>query len=107
MDGKDFYLLAYNLACFVGWLSVLTLAVQTVYEGLTVHNDGLVSSLSNVYATPQLGDLLWYSQSAALLEILHSLIGFVRAPVFVVTLQVSSRIFALFAITNSTEAQGE
>eukprot|EP00529_Nitzschia_sp_RCC80_P013865 CAMPEP_0113486298 /NCGR_PEP_ID=MMETSP0014_2-20120614/24925_1 /TAXON_ID=2857 /ORGANISM="Nitzschia sp." /LENGTH=755 /DNA_ID=CAMNT_0000379967 /DNA_START=161 /DNA_END=2428 /DNA_ORIENTATION=+ /assembly_acc=CAM_ASM_000159 len=107
MEGKDFYLLAYNLACFAGWLSVLTLGVQTVYEGLTVHNDGLLSSLSNVYATPQLGDLLWYSQTAALLEILYSLIGFVRAPVFVVAMQVSSRIFALFAITNSTDAQDQ
>jgi hypothetical protein len=107
MDGKDYYLLAYNAACFSGWLAILVLALQAVFEGLTVHNDGFLSSLANVYATPQLGTLLAYSQSAALLEIVHAAIGFVRAPVVVVAMQVSSRIFALFAVTYSTDAQGK
>ena len=61
--------------------------------------------LANVYAIPNLAPVLTYVQCAALLEILHAAVGLVRSPVVVTAMQVSSRIFAIIAITNSTDAQ--
>lgn len=108
MGVKDLYLLAYNGACFVGWLSILVLAVQTVFKGLSGGaTTSLSDSLARVYDTPHLALLLTCSQSAALLEILHAALGLVRSPVIVTAMQVSSRIFALVAVTFSAQAQSK
>jgi len=93
------YLIAYNVACCAAWSYVLFLAVTNVCP---VH---LKDSLANVYAIPNLAPVLTYVQCAAMLEIVHAAIGLVRSPVVVTAMQVSSRIFAIIAITNSTDAQ--
>ena len=46
------------------------------------------------------------SQCMALFEIMHALIGIVKSPVLVTTMQVMSRIVALVAIYYSPNAQG-
>jgi very-long-chain (3R)-3-hydroxyacyl-CoA dehydratase len=98
---KDIYLILYNSACCVGWAVVLAGGIKTLAQG-----DGSISeSLSNVYAP--VADMLIYSQSAALMEILHAALGLVRSPVLVTAMQVSSRIFALVAIAFAPTAQGE
>lgn len=96
---KDLYLILYNLGCCAGWAYVLSIAIQSL-----VANGVSKSSLSSVYGEPGLADALMIVQSVALMEIVHAMIGFVRSPVIVTSLQVGSRIAALFAIANSPEA---
>ena len=102
LSPKDTYLVLYNLCCCLGWAYVLSLGVQTF-----VTNGVSGESLASIYAQPGLAKTLTIVQSAALLEIVHAAIGFVRSPVFITFLQVSSRIAALFAIVNSPNAGGK
>jgi very-long-chain (3R)-3-hydroxyacyl-CoA dehydratase len=105
MGPKEMYLIVYNICACVGWSVVLASALQTLAKG--VPEDGLWEALSNVYATEGLAAVLTYSQTAALLEILHAAVGLVRSPVVVTAMQVMSRIVALVAINYSPEAQSK
>jgi very-long-chain (3R)-3-hydroxyacyl-CoA dehydratase len=105
MGPKEIYLILYNISACVGWSLVLSLALKTLALGIV--EDGLVESLSNVYATEGLAVALTYSQTAALLEIVHAAMGLVRSPVVVTAMQVSSRIVALVAINYSPNAQSK
>lgn len=105
MGPKEIYLILYNVLLCVGWSVVFALAVKTVALGIL--EDGLTESLSNVYAADGLATVLTYSQTAALMEILHAGIGLVRSPLIVTAMQVGSRIVALIAINGSVEAQSE
>lgn len=102
---KEAYLLAYNSLCCVGWALVLSLALRGLSNDIP--RLGFMEALANVYAGDNLAMLLAYSQTAAILEIVHSALGLVRSPVMVTGMQVSSRIVALFAICNSPESQGK
>jgi len=56
----------------------------------------------------EIEDVLTYTQTAAVLEILHALFRFVRSPVVPTTLQVGSRIVILWGFTRvSVLAQGD
>jgi very-long-chain (3R)-3-hydroxyacyl-CoA dehydratase len=116
MVPKDMYLIVYNLSCCAGWLLILVSALQSLVKDIP--QDGLKGSLANVYANGDLaiqvsssinslGDLLLFTQSAALLEIVHAAVGLVRSPVIVTAMQVMSRIVALVAVTYSPKAQSE
>ena len=105
MEPKDIYLIVYNLCCCVGWSLIFVSALKTVAAGIS--EDGAVEALSNVYATENLAELLFYTQSAALLEIVHAAVGLVRSPLIVVTMQVLSRIWALVAVTYAPTAQSK
>lgn len=80
------YLIVYNAISLLGWASVLgrvatlilTGGVRAVYPGTAL--------LSQVV------------QSLAFLEIVHSLVGIVRAPVMTTAMQIASRLFILFAV---------
>lgn len=110
---KDMYLIVYNLSCCAGWLLILVSAIQSLVNGIP--SVGLKEALANVYSngeiTPpvmnSLGDLLFFTQSAALLEIVHAAVGLVRSPVMVTAMQVMSRIVALLAVTYSPTAQSQ
>ena len=103
LSPTSIYLILYNILCCAGWATVLALGLQTVINGI----DSPMDALASVYDrdTP-LPSFLFYVQSAALLEIVHAGLGFVRSPLFVTTMQVGSRIAALFAIVNSPMSQG-
>mmetsp|Transcript_19946 Transcript_19946/g.43369 ORF Transcript_19946/g.43369 Transcript_19946/m.43369 type:complete len:748 (-) Transcript_19946:200-2443(-) len=101
MGPQDMYLIAYNLSCCVGWSLILLAAVRSLANG--IGQDGLKESLANVYGNG-VGDLLFITQSAALLEIVHATLGLVRSPVVVTAMQVMSRIVALVAVTYSPNA---
>jgi hypothetical protein len=103
MGPKEIYLILYNLGACAGWSLTLSLALQTLAKGIP--EDGLKESLANVYAAEGLAMYLTYSQTAALLEILHAALGLVRSPVIVTTMQLMSRIVALVAIVYSPNAQ--
>ena len=105
MDGKDLYLIAYNLACCLGWAVVWILAVGSLYDSVVGQSLPFVEACSRVY-----GDVAFWlqvSQTAALMEIVHAAIGFVRSPVMITTMQVMSRILALVAIVYAPSAQGK
>lgn len=101
---KDVYLIFYNSACCLGWAHVLALAIQAVVSGIP--QDGVQEALANVYMAKGMATVLAYVQTAALMEILHAAIGLVRSPVIVTAMQVSSRIFALFAVMYAPTSQG-
>jgi len=98
---KDAYLVLYNASCCLGWALILFKALQHIIFSTVV----VTESLSSVYSVEGLPETLKIVQSAAILEIFHALAGLVRSPVFVSTLQVGSRIAALFGIVNSPMAQ--
>lgn len=105
MGPKEVYLILYNVCACVGWSVVLALALKTLAVGIP--QDGLTEALSNVYATEGLATFLTYSQTAALLEIVHAALGLVRSPVLVTAMQVGSRIVALIAVNGSIQAQSK
>lgn len=103
----DGYLIVYNATCCLGWELVLVLTLLSIRTNIA--QLGIVDSLANVYNDPVYGSSIAYAlllcQSAALLEIVHAFVKFVRSPVVVTTMQEMSRIVALVAIYFSTHAQ--
>ena len=81
------YLLLYNALCTVGWIYVLYITVHHVANGT------YLTLLWNDVELP-----LKIVQTAACMEILHSLLGLVKSPWFTTTLQVFSRVWVLWAI---------
>ena len=120
---KDLYLILYNGACCIGWAYVLFVGIPSFFSAVASSDASLIDALkaagSSVYfatpatagfgdeVTPSLATVLFYVQSAALLEIVHAALGLVRSPVFVTAMQVGSRIVALHMITSSPKAQSE
>ncbi|KAL3843441.1 hypothetical protein ACJIZ3_000844 [Penstemon smallii] len=86
---RRLYLVIYNWTVFLGWLQVLYLAVKTLKE----------SGPESVYAAVEKPLIL--AQSAAIIEILHSLIGMVRSPVTATLPQVGSRLYVTWGILYS------
>ncbi|KAI8968986.1 Ptplb-like protein [Mycotypha africana] len=81
------YLLAYNMASLSGWAYVLALALlQIVQSGTYVH------------VFDKTWPVLLIVQTTALLEIVHVLLGWVRAPLMTTVMQVFSRIFLVWAV---------
>lgn len=79
------YLLTYNSALFFGWSYVLAQIARHYANG---------GSLDEVY--PLIKQVLAVSQTAAVMEILHSIFKLVRSPVFTTLVQVMSRIVVLW-----------
>jgi Protein tyrosine phosphatase-like protein, PTPLA len=101
---KDMYLILYNSACCAGWAVVLASSILSLIQDT---ESSVSDRLANVYRNaPLVAEMLTWVQLAALMEILHAAIGFVRSPVLVTAMQVSSRIFALVAIVYAPSAQG-
>jgi Protein tyrosine phosphatase-like protein, PTPLA len=111
MTPKDSYLVLYNLACCLGWLSVLVLSLLSLAKN--AGSIGIQGALANIYNASldtinvPMSLMLSFTQTAAVMEIIHAAIGFVRSPVLVTFLQVSSRLIALFAIYTSINAQSK
>ena len=80
------YLVLYNASCLVGWAYAL-------YQGLTVLSGDVWPSLEGVWAVS--GPTVLIVQTAMILEIFHAGLGFVRSPVFVTAMQVTSRLWVM------------
>lgn len=107
MSPATMYLVLYNLSCCLGWAVVLSTGLQIVSSAVS-GGSSIGDALASVYDKETIvPDVLFYVQSAALLEIMHAAVGLVRSPVFVTTMQVGSRIAALFAIINAPTSQGK
>ncbi|XP_044486315.1 very-long-chain (3R)-3-hydroxyacyl-CoA dehydratase PASTICCINO 2-like [Mangifera indica] len=83
---RRLYLVVYNWTVFVGWCQVLYLAVKTLKD----------SGHENVYSAVE--KPLQFAQTAAVLEILHGLVGLVRSPITATLPQISSRLYVTWGI---------
>ncbi|KAJ8771212.1 hypothetical protein K2173_026014 [Erythroxylum novogranatense] len=86
---RRLYLSVYNWAVFIGWAQVLFLAIKTLRE----------SGYEHVYDAVE--KPLQLAQTAAVLEILHSLVGLVRSPVSATLPQIGSRLYVTWVILHS------
>ncbi|OTA89561.1 hypothetical protein M434DRAFT_23310 [Hypoxylon sp. CO27-5] len=84
---KNTYLILYNAVSAVLWLVVLGRVVGT----------NLTSNPQQVY--PAVGEFCKWTQTLAGMEVLHSLLGVVRAPLFTTFMQVFSRYAIVWGIT--------
>lgn len=83
---RRLYLTAYNWTVFAGWAQVLYLALKTLNE----------SGHEDVYKAVERP--LQLAQTAAVLEILHGLLGLVRSPITATLPQISSRLYVTWGI---------
>jgi len=105
LNPKDIYLVLYNSTLCLGWILLLIQSLRHLFSSTFEPSDDS-PGISGIYNHAEDGAMiLKIVQSAALLEIVHATVGLVRSPVFITTLQVGSRIAALFAIVNSPWAQ--
>ncbi|KAL9539291.1 hypothetical protein MBANPS3_010345 [Mucor bainieri] len=86
----EWYLLSYNQVSTMGWCWILFITISHLYN-----NDG---DYTGVF------DAVWpalsYVQTAALFEVLHPLLGWVRAPFMTTAMQVASRLFLVWAVND-------
>ncbi|CAM0878731.1 unnamed protein product [Alopecurus aequalis] len=84
---RRLYLSVYNWVVFFGWMLVLFGATSALLRS---------GGHEAVYAVVERP--LQFAQTAAFLEILHSVLGFVRSPVHVTFPQISGRLFITWGI---------
>ncbi|XP_066356918.1 very-long-chain (3R)-3-hydroxyacyl-CoA dehydratase PASTICCINO 2A-like [Miscanthus floridulus] len=85
-SARRLYLSVYNRVVFFGWAQVLYYAVLTLRE----------SGHKAVYAAVERP--LQFAQTAAIMEILHGLVGLVRSPVSATLPQIGSRLFLTWGV---------
>ncbi|KAL8981860.1 MAG: hypothetical protein Q9205_003472 [Flavoplaca limonia] len=86
------YLTAYNAICALLWLSVFGRTVVILP----------ITGVESVYEAA--GDFTKWTQTVAILEILHSAFGLVRSPLPTTILQVASRIVLVWAVVDQFPA---
>ncbi|KAI9035520.1 protein tyrosine phosphatase-like domain-containing protein [Aspergillus affinis] len=98
------YLILYNALSFALWatctvrglyllLTTVILPATSNTDSDAVVNTALPSIFNDIYSPLLLG-----TQSLATLEILHSLLGLVRAPIFTTAMQVASRLLVVWGV---------
>uniref|UniRef100_A0A7M5XBA9 Very-long-chain (3R)-3-hydroxyacyl-CoA dehydratase n=2 Tax=Clytia hemisphaerica TaxID=252671 RepID=A0A7M5XBA9_9CNID len=90
------YLILYNVSLIIGWGLIFLKAMIYISEK---------NSFSGLYNEVEFW--LKVSQTAALLELLHSIFGLVRSSIFTTLPQVASRIFVLWFIVDPLLMQDE
>ncbi|ONI02480.1 hypothetical protein PRUPE_6G201300 [Prunus persica] len=83
---RRLYLSLYNWTVFLGWLQVLYLALKTLNE------------LGHQHVYKAVERPLLLAQSAAVLEILHGLVGLVRSPISATLPQIGSRLYLTWGV---------
>lgn len=86
---RRLYLSVYNWTVCFGWVQVLYLVLKTLKE----------SGHEHVYDAAE--KPLLFAQTAAVLEILHGLLGLVRSPVSATLPQIGSRLYLVWGILYS------
>ncbi|GAP86539.1 putative 3-hydroxy acyl- dehydratase [Rosellinia necatrix] len=84
---KNGYLILYNAASAILWLTVLGRIV------------GVNAIRGPQFAYPTVGEFCKWTQTLAGMEVLHSLFGIVRAPLFTTLMQVFSRYAIVWGVT--------
>lgn len=93
------YLVLYNLACAAGWSFII---YEMAQHFMAAPKGDYWQAASTLY--PRVEKPLKIVQTAAILEIVHSMVGLVRSPVATTFMQVFSRLFILWGITNIAPA---
>ncbi|XP_039773741.1 very-long-chain (3R)-3-hydroxyacyl-CoA dehydratase PASTICCINO 2A-like [Panicum virgatum] len=83
---RRIYLAVYNWIVFAGWAQVLYYTILALWE----------SGHEDVYGAVERP--LQFAQTAAIMEILHGLVGLVRSPVSATLPQIGSRLFLTWGI---------
>ncbi|KJZ74031.1 hypothetical protein HIM_06480 [Hirsutella minnesotensis 3608] len=83
------YLVLYNFVSAIAWSVVL---------GRTLV---MLSSFGHPYVYNAVGNWTKWTQTLAAMEVLHSLLGVVRAPLFTTLMQVSSRFLLVWGVVHS------
>ncbi|XP_052162805.1 very-long-chain (3R)-3-hydroxyacyl-CoA dehydratase PASTICCINO 2A-like isoform X4 [Oryza glaberrima] len=83
---RRLYLSLYNWIVFIGWVQVSWFMILAL----------LKNGYDAVYAAVE--QHLLFAQTAAIMEILHSIVGLVRSPVPSTVLQVTGRLFMIWGI---------
>jgi len=86
---KQTYLMFYNFASAILWATILGRVLLIT----------LIHGSANVHAG--VGEFTKWTQTMALLEVLHSAFGLVRAPIFTTLMQVASRLLLVWGIVNN------
>lgn len=95
-----YYLLAYNVVSFCLWAVCLFRGLILVPLLAPI---GHLPAMFNFVYSP----LLTSTQSLAVLEILHSVLGIVRAPVLTTTMQVASRLLLVWGVMYPFRDRGD
>ncbi|KEP47225.1 tyrosine phosphatase [Rhizoctonia solani 123E] len=122
-----YYLITYNIASCLGWLTVLV-ATLSHLSGRSITPPSTLARLFNAAKTPKtpywlpsalhpifkracttfaigrVGPIVRVVQSGALLEVLHVLMGWVRSPLGTTAMQVASRVYLVWGVTESFSA---
>lgn len=127
------YLIAFNLVSFFGWVLILSTLVKHLAVGAQMPSYPIVFSskvlarfrplrvfLTSTYPTvPEpfgellrrastsmmaLGSLVAFVQSLAILEVVHAALGWVRSPVPTTAIQVASRLFMVWGVSEKFSA---
>lgn len=102
LSAKTQYLVLYNLISLILWLGILLrLAITFVYTQST--SSSASSSAQPAYpfldvAYPAIGNILKWTQTLALVEVVHALTGLVRTSVLTTGMQVASRLLLVWGI---------
>eukprot|EP01117_Protostelium_nocturnum_P002818 TRINITY_DN13737_c0_g1_i1.p1 TRINITY_DN13737_c0_g1~~TRINITY_DN13737_c0_g1_i1.p1 ORF type:complete len:217 (+),score=79.31 TRINITY_DN13737_c0_g1_i1:54-704(+) len=94
MGIKTLYLASYNLVQFAGWSFILYKIANHFANG---------GSYETLY--PQVATPLNFFQGAAVLEVLHSVLGLVNSPFVTAAIQIASRVFLAAVAAYSSDAQ--
>ncbi|EPQ31896.1 uncharacterized protein PFL1_00095 [Pseudozyma flocculosa PF-1] len=123
-----FYLIAYNLASFFGWMLILStllkhlaggpmttsLPIRTASKILSPLRPVRIAYLPSFSHLPKpvatllerassshnhIGALVAFVQTFAILEVVHAALGWVRSPVPTTAIQVASRLFMVWAVS--------
>lgn len=85
---KTIYLILYNLASAIAWLTVL---------GRTASNAGINGT---AFVAPGVAEWTKWTQTMAGMEVLHAALGVVRAPLVTTLMQVSSRYLLVWGVVH-------
>ncbi|CAE6500097.1 unnamed protein product [Rhizoctonia solani] len=123
-----YYLIAYNVISCLGWLAVLVTTVSHLSGRSPITSPSTLARLFNAAKTPKpphwlptslhpvfkracttfavgrVGPIVRVVQTGALLEVLHVLFGFVRSPLVTTAMQVASRVYLVWGVTESFSA---
>lgn len=128
-DPVRFYLILFNFVSFFGWVIVLSTLIKHLALGpqplsppvkfaadilsrFRLVKIGIVKSYSHLFPKPIadlverastahtfVGSAVALVQSLAILEVVHAAVGFVRSPVITTAIQVASRLFMVWGVT--------
>jgi len=105
-SAKQLYLAVYNSVSFLLWAALLARVLITAVSSArskgflsNAHATAFGSSVGKVYTTN--GDYAKWIQTLALVEVVHVLVGLVRAPIMTTAMQVASRILLVWGIVHT------